>query len=85
MEGDQLCLKIVVERLWRMSKSTMPIIKLPETGSKEETAGHIIAAMSSGEVSPDQALVAVQVLRGSAELVEIQEILERLQQLESGK
>jgi hypothetical protein len=82
-EGHTTALNIVASRLWRESKQTLPLVELPPSESKEESAGIIIEAMLSGELPSDHAVSMMATLRAGAELVEVAEILERLKALEA--
>jgi hypothetical protein len=81
-EGNSTCLGIAASRLWRESKPTFDVFELPESESPEETINHITQAMTTGQVSPDWAASAMQVLRAGAELTEIKELLQIVKKLE---
>jgi hypothetical protein len=81
-EGNTTCLNIVASRLWKEPKATLPLFELPEAETKEEHATNIITAMVSGQMTADQALTAMSVLRGGSELSEIAELLAIVKELE---
>jgi hypothetical protein len=82
-EGNTTALNIAASRLWRESKPTFDVFELPESTTPEETIEHITQAMVTGQVSPDWAASAMQVLRAGAELTEIKELLQIVKELES--
>ncbi|MDD2883087.1 MAG: DUF5681 domain-containing protein [Rhodoferax sp.] len=81
--GDMQAVRIVMDRLIPQLKPTSDAIDLRTTGSLAKRGEAIIAAMSSGRVSPDQAQIAMNTLTAQAKLVEQSEILHRLDQLET--
>jgi len=81
-KGSSAALNIAATRLWKESRSTLPLVELPETDSKQAAAEAIIQAMLSGQLPSDHAVSMMATLRAGAELVEVAEILERLKELE---
>ena len=82
-EGNTTCLNIAATRLWKESKQTLPVFTLPVGSTKKENSDSIIEAMLEGKIAPDAGVAAMTVLRAGAELTEVNEILERLKELES--
>ena len=81
-EGNTTALNIAASRLWRESKPTFDVFELPESDNPEQTIEHITHAMTTGQVAPDWAQAAMAVLRSSAELTEIKELLRIVKKLE---
>jgi hypothetical protein len=81
-DGNTTALGIAATRLWRESKPTFDVFELPESDSPEQTIEHITHAMTTGQVAPDWAQAAMQVLRAGAELTEIKELLQIVKKLE---
>lgn len=81
--GDTHAAKVLLDRLIPALKPTTDALSLKSTGTLAERGEAIIAAMTSGKVSPDQASIAMNTLTAQAKLAEQGEILQRIEQLEA--
>jgi hypothetical protein len=74
--------KVLVDRLVPALKQTSDSVSLKVTGTLSEQGAGIVAAMTSGQVTPDQAKSAMDVILAQSHLTEQSEIVKRLDQLE---
>ncbi len=81
-EGNATALQIATQRLWKLPKPQLDPFELPQGDTRADTAKHIVDAVADGNISADQGSVAMQVLRGAAEMTDIQELLARVEALE---
>lgn len=80
--GDLQAIKIVLDRTIPTLKPTSDALVIKTTGSLAKRGEAVIAAMTSGRATPDQAKAAMEALTAQSNLVEQGEILTRIAQLE---
>jgi len=81
--GDVTALRVILDRTVPALKPTAADLSLKTTGSITERGESVIRAMLTGQISPDAAKVAIDVLAGQAKLQEHSDVLIRLEQLEA--
>ncbi len=81
--GDVVAIRVILDRTVPALKSTAADLSLRTIGTITERGESIIRAMMNGQISPDVAKVAIDVLAGQAKLQEHSDVLIRLEQLES--
>lgn len=80
--GDLQAIKICLDRTIPTLRPTSDALTLKTGGTLAEQGEAILKAMTSGQATPDQALVAMNALAAQAKLIEQSEVLERLKALE---
>jgi hypothetical protein len=86
MGGDAVCMRIVQENLWPKFRPHLPALELagkPKADWRERSE-QIIELMASGDIAPDIADSAMGVVQKRANLLELDELRQRIEALESG-
>jgi hypothetical protein len=83
--GDAQVMRACLERLVPAykSKDAAVVIDGPITGTLTEMGQKVMAALSSGELTPDEASILMQTISSQARIVEVDELERRLKTLES--
>jgi hypothetical protein len=81
--GDIQAIRVILDRTIAPLKATAADLSLRTTGTLTERGEHVIRAMLIGQISPDTAKVAIDVLGAQAKLQEHSDIVLRLEQLET--
>jgi hypothetical protein len=81
--GDIQAIRVILDRTIAPLKATAADLSLRTTGTLTERGEHVIRAMLIGQISPDTAKVAIDVLGAQANLLEHSDIVLRLEQLEA--
>ena len=81
--GDIQAIRVILDRTIAPLKATAADLSLRTTGTLTERGEHVVRAMLTGQISPDGAKVAIDVLAGQAKLQEHSDIVLRLEQLEA--
>lgn len=83
LEGDTTALRMCLERLVPPLKAQDEAVSIDGmSGSLSEQGQHVIAAMSSGELTPSDAAALLQALAAQARIVEFDDLERRLRALE---
>jgi hypothetical protein len=81
--GDTAAAKLLLDRHIPAIRPATESLSIKPGGTLTEQGERIIKQMSEGRATPDQALVALNVLAGQAKLIEQSEVMARLDQLEA--
>jgi hypothetical protein len=87
IDGDAVCLRIVQENLWPKFRPQLPALELagsPDNDWKEHS-GQILDLMASGTIPPDLADAAMGVIQKRANLIELDDLRQRIEQLEGNR
>lgn len=76
--GDTQAARVLIDRLVPALKPTCDNMSLKLTGTLSEQGAAIVAAMTSGQVTPDQAKSAMDVILAQSHLVDQAEIITQL-------
>lgn len=84
LNGDTAALKLCLERLMPpiRAKDDSVKITLPKKGTLTEQAQAIIHAMAQAKLSPREASAMLQALASQAKIVEVDELIRRIEALE---
>ncbi len=83
--GDTAAARIVVDRMAPARKDTTIEFPLPKLENAKDAAmamGEVVAAVSEGELSPDEGQAVAKLLEGYARLTELSELEARIRALE---
>ena len=83
--GDVQAAKVLLDRVCPTLKPQAMPISLPVNGSLAEQGGEIIKATMSGQIPPDIGSQLITALAHQAKIVEIDDVLKRLDALENRK
>ena len=83
--GDVQAAKVLLDRCCPVLKPQAMPISLPVNGSLAEQGGEIIKATMSGQIAPDIGSQLITALAHQAKIVEIDDVLKRLDALENRK
>jgi len=83
--GDVQAAKVLLDRVCPTLKSQAMPISLPVNGSLAEQGGEIIKATMSGQIPPDIGSQLITALTHQAKIVEIDDVIKRLEVLERHK
>ena len=83
--GDVQAAKVLLDRCCPVLKPQAMPISLPVNGSLAEQGGEIIKATMSGQIPPDIGSQLITALAHQAKIVEIDDVLKRLDALENRK
>ena len=83
--GDVQAAKVLLDRVCPTLKPQAMPISLPVNGSLAEQGGEIIKATMSGQIPPDIGSQLITALTHQAKIVEIDDVLKRLDALENRK
>ena len=83
--GDVQAAKVLLDRCCSVLKPQAMPISLPVNGSLAEQGGEIIKAAMSGQIPPDIGSQLITALAHQAKIVEIDDVLKRLDALENRK
>ena len=83
--GDVQAAKVLLDRVCPTLKPQAMPISLPVNGSLAEQGGEIIKATMSGQIPPDIGSQLITALANQAKIVEIDDVLKRLDALENRK
>jgi hypothetical protein len=81
--GDVAATKVLLDRVCPTLKPQAMPISLPVNGSLAEQGGEIIKATMSGQIPPDIGSQLITALAHQAKIVEIDDVLKRLDALEN--
>ncbi|MEI6270586.1 MAG: DUF5681 domain-containing protein [Methylococcaceae bacterium] len=84
-EGDTAAAKILLDRCVPSLKPQAMAINLPVNGTLAEQGGEIIRATLSGQIPPDIGAQLITALANQGRLIELQELTERIENLENKK
>ena len=85
LNGDTTALRLCLERLYpalKAKEEAIPIDDLDANASVSEQAKSVINALAQGELSTAQASSVMQSLSAQARIIEIDELEQRVRQLE---
>jgi hypothetical protein len=80
--GDVAAAKILLDRCVPSLKPQAMAINLPVNGTLAEQGNEIIRATMSGNIPPDVGAQLITALSNQGKLIQLQEILQRVEQLE---
>jgi hypothetical protein len=80
--GDTTAAKILLDRCCPVLKPQAMAINLPVNGSLAEQGGEIIRATMTGQISPDIGSQLITALSNQGKLIELQELIQRLDKIE---
>jgi hypothetical protein len=83
--GDVTAAKVLLDRCCPALKPQAMPINLPVNGSLAEQGGEIIKATMSGQIPPDIGSQLITALTHQAKIVEIDDVIKRLEVLERHK
>jgi len=85
MDGDMTAARLVIERLQPAIRARAETVEfeLPEDGSLAEKADALLNACANGQIAPDVAASLIAALGNQARLIEMAELEQRLEALES--
>ncbi|MDM8545171.1 DUF5681 domain-containing protein [Candidatus Venteria ishoeyi] len=83
LEGDTAALKLCLDRLIPPMKTAPVNIPGLAVGSLAERGAAVLDALGGGEIEPAQGAVLLSALQSQARIVEVSEIIERLEVLEN--
>ncbi len=83
MAGDVAAIKLIYDRIVPAVKPTSEDLSIRTKGTLQERGEAIVTGMTRGEISPEQALGALNALTALAKLIEQGDILQRIEQLEA--
>ena len=83
--GDVQAAKVLLDRCCPVLKPQAMPISLPVNGSLAEQGGEIIKATMSGQIPPDIGSQLITALTHQAKIVEIDDVIKRLEVLERHK
>ena len=83
--GDVQAAKVLLDRVCPTLKPQAMPISLPVNGSLAEQGGEIIKATMSGQIPPDIGSQLITALAHQAKIVEIDDVIKRLEVLERHK
>ena len=83
--GDVAAAKVLLDRVCPTLKAQAMPISLPVNGSLAEQGGEIIKATMSGQIPPDIGSQLITALTHQAKIVEIDDVIKRLEVLERHK
>ena len=81
--GDTAAAKILLDRCCPALKPQAMAINMPVNGSLAEQGGEVIKATLSGHIPPDIGAQLITALASQGKLVELQELTERIENLEN--
>jgi hypothetical protein len=82
-EGDTAAAKILLDRCVPSLKPQAMAINLPVNGTLAEQGNEIIRATLSGHIPPDIGTQLITALASQGKLIELQELTERIENLEN--
>jgi hypothetical protein len=83
--GDVQAAKVLLDRICPALKPQAMPISLPVNGSLSEQGGEIIRATMAGQIPPDIGSQLITALANQAKIVEIDELIKRIEILENKK
>ena len=81
--GDTAAAKILLDRCCPALKPQAMAINMPVNGSLAEQGGEVIKATLSGHIPPDIGAQLITALASQGKLIELQELTERIENLEN--
>ena len=81
--GDTAAAKILLDRCCPSLKPQAMNINLPVNGTLAEQGGEVIKATLSGHIPPDIGAQLITALASQGKLIELQELTERIENLEN--
>lgn len=81
--GDVAAIKLIYDRVVPNLKQSNEDMTIRVRGTLSEQGASIVAAMTSGKITPDQAKSALDVLLAQSHLVDATDVVTRLDQLEA--
>ena len=81
--GDVAAIKVIYDRIVPSLKPTSEDLSIRTKGSLQQRGEAIVSGMTKGDISPEQALGALNALTAQAKLIEQGDILQRIEQLEA--
>ena len=85
LAGDMQALKLLLDRLLPVRKSSLEPVELPLLAVAQTLSGKadaVLCAVACGELAPDVGAQLVNAIGTAARVVEISELLERIEALE---
>ncbi len=85
--GDAVCLRLCFERLYPVRRGRPISVELPNVETADDVAkaqGAILAAVATGDLTPDEGQVVSGILEGKRKAIETAEIERRVAALERG-
>ena len=86
LAGDMQALKLLLDRLLPVRKASQEPVELPLLADAQTLSGKadaVLCAVASGELAPDIGAQLVNAIGTAARVVEISELLERIEALEA--
>lgn len=83
MNGDSIAIKAVLDRVCPALKPQAEPIRLPVKSTLSEQGGAVIAATMTGAIPPDIGSQLITALANQSKIIEIDEILKRVEALEN--
>ena len=87
LEGDGFAAKYLLDRVYPQNKTTAPVVSIPALAdcqsSLTDKAHSILEAVGAGQIPPDVGKDLLTALSGVVKIVEIDDIMKRLDILES--
>lgn len=88
VEGDMTAMRLLLDRALPTRKPTSPPVNLPELSAAKtftDKAGAILCAAGNGQLPPDVAAQLLSALGGVVKVLEIDDLLRRIEALEVQK
>lgn len=82
LAGDLKALELCADRLWPKMKSTTRPVEIPLVGSLGGQGQEVLKATMEGRIGTDEANALMAALTAQAKLLEVSELVERVEALE---
>jgi len=83
LEGDMQAAKLVLERTSPALKPTDSAVDIPQADTLTGTATAVLAAVTSGDISPTQGATLAGIIANTARVTEVDELIRRIEALEA--
>jgi len=80
--GDMRALEICADRLWPKMKPTNRPVEIPLADSLGDQGQEVLNAVFTGLIASDEASVLINALSAQAKLIEVSELVKRIEALE---
>lgn len=82
-DGDVQALKLLLDRLWPVQRSTLPAADVsPSDDTLTAQGSAVLHAMLNGQIAADVGTAMLQGLQGQAKIIESEQLAERVAELE---
>ena len=85
LDGDPAMIRVCIDKLIASPKAREQSVKIPDfDGSLSERGERVLAAIAIGAISPSEGLTVLGAIGAQAKLVEVDDLLKRIEALERG-